>query len=66
MKRIKVTVMTNKIGSECSRYIEVEDDATEEEINQDAWECACDMIDFNWDEEQECDFYVRYNEMSKL
>lgn len=51
MKRIKVTVMTNKIGSECSRYIEVEDDATEEEINQDAWECACDMIDFNWDEE---------------
>lgn len=50
MKKIKVSVGTNKIGSECTRIIEVDDCATEEDINEEAWETACEMIDYGWEE----------------
>lgn len=50
MKKIKVNIATNKVGSSCSRIIEVDDDATEQEIDEEAWETACDMIDFYWEE----------------
>lgn len=50
MKQIKVHVATNKFGSDCERIIEVDDDATEDQINEEAWETACEMIDFYWKE----------------
>lgn len=50
MKTIKVSVGTNRIGSTVTREFEIEDNATEEEINEIAWETACDMIDFTWEE----------------
>lgn len=50
MKEIKVFVGTNKVGSTCTRTFDVDDDATEREIEEMAWECACDMIDFYWEE----------------
>lgn len=50
MKNIKVSVGTSKAGSTCKRIIEVDDDATEDEINELAWETACEMIDFEWEE----------------
>lgn len=50
MKKIKVSVSTNRVGSTTTREFEVEDNATEEEINEEAWENACDMIDYNWEE----------------
>lgn len=37
-------------GSDVSSTIEVEDDATEEEINQLALEVALENIDFGWEE----------------
>ena len=37
MRKIKVTVGTSKVGSDCTRIIEVEDDAIEKEINDEAW-----------------------------
>lgn len=50
MKKIEVSVATSKISSTCTRIIEVEDEATEEEINEVAWETACEMIDYTWRE----------------
>lgn len=50
MKTIKVSVGTNRIGSTVEREFEIEDNATEEEINEIAWETAMDMIDFTWSE----------------
>lgn len=50
MRKIKVSVGTNRVGSTSTREFEVNDNATEEEINEQAWETACDMIDFNWEE----------------
>ena len=50
MRKIKVSVGTNRVGSTVTREFEVEDNATEEEINEEAWEAACDMIDYSWEE----------------
>jgi len=46
--KIKVTVGTKKIGSECDRIIDVDDDATEEEIEQIAQETMWELIEFGW------------------
>lgn len=50
MKKIRVSVGTNRVGSTVTREFEIYDNATEEEINEVAWECACDMIDYGWEE----------------
>ena len=50
MREIKVSVATNKVGSETTRIIEVTDDATDEDIEIVAWETACEMILFGWEE----------------
>lgn len=50
MKKIRVSVCTNRVGSTVTREFEIDDNATEEEINEWAWECACDMIDYVWEE----------------
>lgn len=50
MKKIKVTVRTNRVGSDTTRTFEIENNATEEEINEIAWETAVDMINFTWEE----------------
>lgn len=50
MKKIRVSVSTNRVGSTVTREFEIDDNATEEEINEEAWECACDMIDYGWEE----------------
>ena len=50
MKKIKVSVGTNRVGSTVTREFEIEDNATEEEINEIAWETAMDMIDYGWEE----------------
>lgn len=50
MKKIRVSVSTNRVGSTVTREFEIDDNATEEEINEEAWECACDMIDYVWEE----------------
>ena len=53
MKKIKVSVGTNRVGSTVTREFEVEDNETEEEINTEAWETAMDMIDYSWEEVEE-------------
>lgn len=50
MKKIRVSVETNRVGSMVTREIEVEDDVTDEEINEEAWEAACDMVYYSWEE----------------
>lgn len=48
VKTIKVTVQTQKVGSKCEITFEIEDDATEEEIEEVAMASMFDMIDWNW------------------
>lgn len=49
MKRqIEVEINTNRVGSERTIVIEVDENATDEEIDQLAWEAACDMLNFTW------------------
>lgn len=48
MKKIIVTVSTDKVGSQCANEFEVEDDATEEDIDRDAREMMFEMIEWNW------------------
>lgn len=50
MKKIKVTVQTQKVGSKCEITFEIEDDATEEEIEEVAMASMFDMIDWTWQE----------------
>ena len=50
MRNIEVYVNTNKVGSRCSETIEVEDDATDDEINQLAHETMLEMIEWDWKE----------------
>lgn len=46
MKRYTGVICTNKIGSGCSFEFEVEDDATDEEIEDAAREAAFENIDY--------------------
>ncbi len=50
MKKIRVTVSTNKVGSGTERVIEVEDDSTQEEMEQTAQETMFEMINWDWRE----------------
>ncbi len=48
MKKIKVSVSTGYTGSKREDEFEIEDDATEEEINEVALEVMFQLIDFGW------------------
>lgn len=49
-RKIEVEISTNRVGSEQTVVIEVDANATDEEIDQIAWETACDMLNFTWRE----------------
>ncbi len=52
MRKIKVSVSTGYIGCTSEDVIEVEDNATEDEINRLALDHMFDsMIDYGWSEE---------------
>ena len=53
MKRIRVSVETNKVGSRCETVIEVEDTATEKQIEEDARDAMFNMIEWNFRELEE-------------
>lgn len=53
MRKIKVTASTRYIGSESVDYFEVEDNATEEEINEIATQVLNELVDFHWEEVKE-------------
>jgi hypothetical protein len=48
MKKYRVYIQTNKVGSECSDIFEMEDDATEAEIENEAKEIAFNMIEWGF------------------
>lgn len=48
MKKITGWIATNKVGSECEFEFEVEDDATPEEIEEQARDSAFDLIDWSY------------------
>ena len=49
MKAVVVKVRTNRVGSTTFRAFWVENDATPEEIEEMAWECALEMIDYTYE-----------------
>lgn len=49
-RKFKGTVATDKIGSECDFEFEVDDDATEADIEHEAREAAFDLIQWNYEE----------------
>lgn len=54
MRKIKIWVSTGYVGASKEEVFEVEDDATDEEINDIALEILFgSMIDFNWHEIEE-------------
>jgi len=55
MKKIKVYVDSGYVGCKNENVIEVEDDATEEEIEELAGEAIYEMIDIGWYEVDDTD-----------
>lgn len=53
MRRFKGSVKTDVYGSDCDFKFEVEDTATEEEIEQEARETALNYVDFYYEEVEE-------------
>ncbi len=51
-KTIIVTVATNRVGSKVELELEVDIDATEEEISKEAMELIIENIEFAWWEKQ--------------
>lgn len=49
MQKIIVTIQTNKVGSECSDEFEIDDDATDEQIEEAAKDVMWNMAEWNWD-----------------
>lgn len=48
MKTIKGYVRTNKVGSDCEFEFEVEDDCTDEEIEEEAREAMFEQIEWGF------------------
>lgn len=48
MKTIIVRVSTDKVGSETTREIEVEDNATADQMDAEARETMFEMIEWGW------------------
>ena len=51
MRKFKGLIRTNKVGSDCHFEFEVDDVATDEEIDDIAKECAFEFIDWYYKEE---------------
>lgn len=49
MARYKVWIHTNKVGSECTDEIEIEDDATEKEVEEAAKDAAFNHLDWGFE-----------------
>ncbi len=52
-KTIIVTVATNRVGSKVELELEVDIDATEEQISKEAMELIMENIEFSWWEKQD-------------
>ncbi len=52
MKRLKVTIRTEVDGSDCTDYVELPDEATEKEIEEECREAAMNMIEWYYEEIQ--------------
>jgi hypothetical protein len=50
MKRIRVYVTTNRVGSKVERIFEVEDDCSEQEIEEFAKDSMFEMIEWGYSE----------------
>lgn len=50
MKKYRGYVSTKKVGSDCYFEFEVEDNATETEIQDMAIQCVWDELEFNYEE----------------
>lgn len=46
--KIKVSVATSKVGSKCEETLELDDDCTEEEIEECAKDAMFQMINWDW------------------
>jgi hypothetical protein len=53
VRKIKGVIMTDVVGSEVEFELEVEDDATEEEIDKLAWKEAANWMEWYWEEAEE-------------
>ena len=53
MRKIKGVIMTDVVGSEVEFELEVEDDATEEEIDKLAWVEAANWMEWYWERVEE-------------
>lgn len=53
MKKIKAYANYGFVGTNREKIIEVDDDATEEEINELIWEWAADYVYTDWEEVKE-------------
>jgi hypothetical protein len=49
MRTIIVSVETGNVGSRCATEMEVEDDATDDEIDEQAREVMFSMISWSWE-----------------
>lgn len=50
MKRYKVTIITETVGSKCEDFFEMPDDATEKEIEAEASEVAFNLAEWHYEE----------------
>ena len=48
MQRIHWHIATDKVGSECTGYFDIESDATDDEIEEQAKEAAFERLEWNW------------------
>ena len=55
MKKYKVSVSTGYVGSERTDIIEIEDDATEEQITEECMQSVYEMIDIGYWEVEDDD-----------
>lgn len=52
MRKFKGRISTDKVGSDCEFEFEVDDDATEAEIEETAREAAFNFIDWSYTEQK--------------
>lgn len=48
VKKIIVSVSTNKVGSTCETELEFDDDVADDDIEEAAKDAMFDMIEWNW------------------
>ncbi len=50
MRRFKVYAETSKVGSEVFDFVEVDDDATDDDIEEECRDCAMNLIEWVYEE----------------